>query len=139
MRPHSGSACASSLEKAMGKTAASLDRVMGMVYSCEHGLAVQGWLSRPHSLPVLLCARPKSSWLALCENDNLACKFQAKPSRTCTQGANPLQYWAVDNRAASRGQAERKHGAGRHRFGAPLLRQHRSCPPGRTCFRQACY
>lgn len=55
IRPHSGSACVASVEKAMGKTAALLDRVMGMVYSCEHGLAVQDGC---RSLRCCRCSNP---------------------------------------------------------------------------------
>lgn len=55
IRPHSGNACAASAEKAIEKMAASVDRVMGMVFSCEHGLAVQDGCRRLRYCP---CSDP---------------------------------------------------------------------------------
>jgi len=99
---------------------------MGMVCSCEHGLAVQGWLPMPRVMHALHLLRPKSSWLAHGENDNLACKIQTTLARPCPPGANPHLHWRAANRLKHRGSPERKHGASRHRFGAYTMRQQRS-------------
>jgi len=99
---------------------------MGMVCSCEHGLAVQGWLPMLRVMHALHLLRPKSSWLAHGENDNLACKIQTSPACPCAPGANPHLHWFAANHVKLRGSLERKHGANRHRFGARTMRQHRS-------------
>jgi hypothetical protein len=99
---------------------------MGMMCSCKHGLAVQGWLPMPRLLHALHLLRPKSSWLACCENDNLACKIQTSHAGLPAPGANPLLHWLTAHHAGHRGSPERKHGASGHRFGARTMRQHRS-------------